>query len=71
MLEKQVLSKICLRPAEAAELMSISERKLWQMCKTEGFPYVKCGRIKLFIREDIINWLRTRSNGGVANGIAH
>lgn len=71
MQENSVFSKICLRPAEAAEMMSVSERKLLQMCKTDGFPFVKCGRIKLFIREDIVNWLRARSNGGVANGIAH
>ena len=47
-------AKITVRPREAAAILSVSERKLLTMCNTEGLPYVKPGRAKLFKVSDLI-----------------
>ncbi len=63
------MNKIAIRAPEVARLLSISERKLWQMCKTGGFPHVIDGRTKLFLIADIEDWLQRNRIGGSSNGI--
>lgn len=58
------MDKIAIRSPEAARLMSISERKLWQLAKTGGLPYVKTAGTKLFVVADIVEWLKQNAKGG-------
>ena len=62
-------AKITVRPREAAAILSVSERKLLTMCNTEGLPFVKSGRAKLFKVSDLILWLDQQKKAGGENGI--
>ena len=45
--------KILLRPAEAAETLSISPRLLWQLTSDGAIPRVTIGRSVRYRREDL------------------
>lgn len=58
-----------LRPREAAELLAVSERKLWAMTHEEspGLPHVKFGRSIRYPLGELLVWINTRQIGGENN----
>jgi excisionase family DNA binding protein len=55
---------IGLRPREAARLLNISERTLWQLTHDERIPCAKVGKIRLYSRASLERWLAERLKGG-------
>ena len=62
---------MALRPREAARALGVSERWLWEQTKAGDIPCTKVGRVTLYPREMLEEWLRRRamqkqSEGGAA-----
>lgn len=49
-----------LRPSEAARLLAISPRKLWELTNTREVPSVRIGRCLRYPREELSTWVATR-----------
>lgn len=54
------MDRITVNELQAAEMLSISKRKLFDLSKKEGFPYIKVGRRKLYAVEDILLWVNSK-----------
>ena len=50
--------RILLTSREAATMLAISERTLWDLRNRGEIPSVKRGRIVRFLREDLESWAR-------------
>ena len=61
------LSKLALRPREAAEKLSISERKLWSLTQKGEIRHKKSGGVVLYAVEWLQDWLDRRTEGGVSD----
>lgn len=59
--------KVLLRRREAAQILSVSERKLWAMTHEEfpGIPYVKMGRSIRYPLAELLAWIKTKQMGGL------
>lgn len=59
--------KVLLRPKEAAQVLAVSERKLWAMTFEEGLgvPHVKLGRSLRYPLPDLLAWIKTKQMGGL------
>lgn len=55
------VTRLSLRPREAAEALGISERTLWSLTKCGDIPHVKAGRIVLYRIADLDAWLAERA----------
>ena len=62
MVEKQLL----LSPRDAAQVLGISERKLWGMTfqSEERFPFIRMGRCVRYPVDDLQRWIDDRKEGG-------
>lgn len=49
-----------LRPREAAKLLAISPRKLWELTNTKEVPVVRIGRSLRYPREALRGWVASR-----------
>jgi excisionase family DNA binding protein len=49
-----------LRPREAAKLLAISPRKLWELTSTKEIPVVRIGRSLRYPREALRGWIASR-----------
>jgi len=54
-------ASIALRPREAARALGVSERWLWEQTKAGEIPCTKVGRVTLYPREMLEEWLRRRA----------
>lgn len=65
-------SSLALRPREAARLLGVSERFLWQLTQTGEIPCVRLGtgkrRTVRYPMSAITNWLETRAVDGQGSG---
>lgn len=52
---------MALRPREAARALGVSERWLWEQTKAGEIPSTKVGRVTLYPREMLEEWLRRRA----------
>jgi excisionase family DNA binding protein len=59
-----------LSPAEAAELLGLSEGTLavWRSTGRYGLPFVKCGRRAKYRLEDLLTFIARRTRGGEPTG---
>jgi len=57
------LPKLLLRPPEAAEALTISERTLWGLTKAGEIPCVRLGRSVRYDPEDLRNAIAERKGG--------
>lgn len=55
-----VTESLLLRPIEAAKLLAISPRKLWEMTTTKEVPSVRIGRSIRYVREELKAWVANR-----------
>ncbi|HEX5103218.1 MAG TPA: helix-turn-helix domain-containing protein [Pirellulaceae bacterium] len=47
-----------------ARLLGVSSRTLWTLSAAGEIPFVRIGRRKLYSRETLVNWIRTREAEG-------
>lgn len=52
---------LSLRPKEAARVLNISERLLWEWTRCEGVPHVRIGNVVLYPVDGVRQWLVERS----------
>ena len=57
---------LAVRSKEAAELLSISQRKLWSLTNAGEIPHVKVGRATVYPVDALREWLAAKLNG---NGV--
>lgn len=51
---------LLLRPAEAARLLAISPRKLWEITNTGEIPFVRIGRCLRYAPAALAAWVTAR-----------
>lgn len=56
--------QLLLRPKEAAELLSISPRKLWSLTASGSIPYLRIGRLVRYSFDSLRDWIDEQSKGG-------
>jgi excisionase family DNA binding protein len=56
-----------LRPREAAEMLAVSERTLWDLSNGGGLPCVRIGRAVRYDPADLAGWIARQKAGGVPN----
>jgi excisionase family DNA binding protein len=56
--------RLQVRPYEAAELLSISERELWRKTKSGEIPAIGTRRLRRYAIEDLRAWQDRNRNGG-------
>lgn len=49
---------------DAAKLLGIGSRTLWQLSKDEKIPTCMVGTRRMFSRASLIAWIQTRETGG-------
>lgn len=59
---------MALRPREAARALGVSERWLWEQTKAGEIPCTKVGRVTLYPRVMLEEWLRRRAAQQQAEG---
>jgi len=50
---------LLLNSREAAQLLSLSERKLWDLMATGEIPHLKVGRSVRYAIEDLKSWIES------------
>jgi excisionase family DNA binding protein len=53
-------SRLLVTAAEAAQMLAISERMLWQLTKNREIPPVRIGRAVRYDRNDLRRWIESR-----------
>ncbi|WP_166819884.1 helix-turn-helix domain-containing protein [Thalassoroseus pseudoceratinae] len=48
----------------AAEMLSISPRKLWGLADAGEIPCLKVGRLKRYAVRDLLAWIEANTKGG-------
>ena len=56
-------AQLAVRPVQAAQLLSISPRKLWELTKDGEVPHLKLGRATLYRIADLDRWLAELAGG--------
>ena len=56
----QANEPLLLRPSEAARMLAISPRKLWELTNTREVPSVRIGRCLRYPREGLGSWVASR-----------
>ena len=56
--------KLVLSVAEAAEIVGISDRYMYSLVKTEGFPTIQIGKRLLVSRPGLERWLEAQAQKG-------
>jgi len=57
-------SKLLLTARETASLLSISERKLWNLTNENEIQSIRIGRSVRYSIEDLEQWIETKRNEG-------
>ncbi len=58
------MTKILLSVTETAEVLSLSERTIWEMSKKHEIPHVHYGRRVLFPADALREWAVKQTEGG-------
>lgn len=58
------IAKLTYSVKEAAEALGISESKMYQIIKMEGFPLVKIGGRNLISVSGLARWVEKMTDGG-------
>ena len=56
-------TQLLLRPADAAQALAISPRKLWAMTASGEVPCVRLGRSVRYDPDDLRAWIEERKDG--------
>jgi excisionase family DNA binding protein len=60
------ITQLLLTPKQAAEVLAISERKLWAMKASGEIAYLKIGRSVRYSSDDLKKWIDNKKKGGDA-----
>ena len=55
---------LLLTPAQAAEALAISSRKLWGMTASGEIPHVRLGRCVRYPLDELQRWIDEQQKGG-------
>lgn len=55
---------LALRPKDAARVLGIGQRKLWELTKAGEIPHVKIGTATLYPVEELRAWLSEQARRG-------
>lgn len=60
------LQPLALKPRDAAKVIGISERKLWEITadRTSGIPFIKMGTRTLYPVKELREWLGEKCRSG-------
>jgi predicted DNA-binding transcriptional regulator AlpA len=58
---ERALEPLALRPRDAAYVLGVSERLLWDWTRNEGVPHVRIGNVVLYPVESLRRWLASRA----------
>lgn len=53
-----------LKPKDAATLLAISDRKLWELTNCNEIPHVRMGRSLRYDQSDLRAWYEKKKQGG-------
>ncbi len=53
-----------LKLLEAAKLLQVSEKTLWQEAKAGKIPHFRVGKQFRFIRTELLEWARSKNSPG-------
>lgn len=56
-----------VKPRQAAEYLALSERKLWQLQKDGIIPAVRLGRLTIYDKRDLDNFILRAKGEGASN----
>ena len=57
---------LLLTPAQTAEALQISARKLWGLTASGEIKHVRCGRSVRYCIEDLQSWIEFHKKGGLS-----
>lgn len=57
-------SKLLLTARETAAMLSISERKLWNLTNENEIPAIRIGRAVRYSIDDLEQWIESKRNEG-------
>ena len=63
------MEKLTLSVAEAAKVVGISDRYMYDLVKTEGFPTIQVGRRLLVSVPGLQRWLEAKAQKGYISSI--
>lgn len=64
----EALSPLLLTPKQAAAVLQISERLLWDLSiKKKEIPYLKLGKLVRYSPQDLAAWIESQRQGGEKN----
>jgi len=63
MAEKRIVETLLLRAKDAAQALSISERKLWSLTQSRDIPSVRIGRSVRYDIRDLREWIEYKKSG--------
>lgn len=66
--DASAIDRLLLTAREAAQLLAISERTLWQVAKDGGIPVVRIGRSVRYAASDLRDWIERQKRAAPANG---
>lgn len=57
---------VLVDPRTAAQMLSVSPRKLWAMTfeQSPSVPFIRCGRLVRYAVADLQSWAEARRQGG-------
>ncbi len=58
---EQTFEPMLLTPRQAARVLNVSERTLWQRTKDGMIPAIKIGHLVRYSPDDLRNWIRQAS----------
>ena len=51
---------VLLKPKEAAEFLSVSERSLWTLMRNGEIPHIRIGKSVRYLVKDLESWIETK-----------
>jgi len=66
MKDQVTTTPLLLDSKDAAQVLSVSPRKLWAMTFEDqpGLPYIRCGRLVRYPLSDLQRWIDDHKEGG-------
>jgi len=60
--EKEMRQPLLLKPPEAAAMLAISPRKLWELTDSGEIPCIRIGRAGRYSLEDLRKWVHSQQS---------
>ena len=60
------MEKLALSVPEAAELLGLNPKRVYELSRTPSFPAVRCGARVVISAEGLRDWVKQQAAGGAA-----